>query len=149
MKWSPLGDFWALSPPNLAWVYRNFNQRYVFHNTKTVFEQSFKIKCLSGNGTYPKLTVFVHLWALFIPRKSKILPKTKIDQEIKSLYLSNNTNRRSQINHRILIKLIKNTFWAKNWLFKVKNRPVNKDLKVRGQVSSIKTYLIPVLVSFF
>ena len=27
-------------------------------------------------------------------------------------------------------------FWAKNGLFKVKNRPVNKDQEVRGQIST-------------
>ena len=41
------------------------------------------------------------------------------------------------INHRILIKLIKKPIvWAKYGLFKVKNRPVNKDQEVRDQVST-------------
>ena len=31
----------------------------------------------------------------------------------------------------------KNIFWAKNGLFKVKNRPVNKGQEVRNQVSTI------------
>ena len=85
----------------------NFRQEVVCNKTKTVYKQSFKIKCLSGNGTYPKLKVWVHLWAQFIPGKPKIFPKTKIFPETTSLWLSNNTSTRSQINHRILVKLIK------------------------------------------
>ena len=51
--------------------------------------------------------------------------------------ISNNASPRSQINHRILIKLIKNAiFWAKNGLFTAKNRPVNKDQEVRGHVNT-------------
>ena len=34
------------------------------------------------------------------------------------------------------MKLFKNIFWAKNGLFNVKNRPVNKDHEVRGQVTT-------------
>ena len=77
--------FWALSPPNMTRFCRNFDQRYVFHNTKTLSEQSFKIKCLSGNGTYPKLIVLVHFWAQFTPRKLKILPKPIFFPETSSL----------------------------------------------------------------
>ena len=132
-----MGGFWALSPPSMTWVCWNFNQRYFSHNTKTVSEQFFKIKCLRGNGTYPKLTVLIHFWVQFNPRKSKILPNTKIFPEITSLWLSNNRSPRSQINHRILIKLIKKILGgAKNGLFKVKNNPVNKDQEVRRQVST-------------
>ena len=63
----------------------------------------------------------------------------------------------------------KNFFGGLKWTFKVKNRPVNKDHEVRGQVSttfseflnlglmvkkfllysSIKTFVILVLVSFY
>ena len=72
--------------------------------------------------------------ALF-PLKPKILPKTRIYRETTSLWLSHNTSARSQINHRILIKLIKIIhFGGKNGLFKKKNRPVNKNQEVRGQV---------------
>ena len=43
----------------------------------------------------------------------------------------------SQINHRILGKAIKkNILGAKNGLFKVKNRLVNKDQEVRDHVST-------------
>ena len=120
---------------------------------------------------YLKLTVLFHFWAHITLRKSQILSKTKIFPETTSLWISNNTSPRSQINHRILIQLIKkNISWAKNGLFKVNNRLVNRDQEVRGQVSttfseapylgltvseiffccsSIKTCVIPVLVSFF
>ena len=51
----------------------------------------------------------------------------------------NNTSPKSQINHRILIKLMKKNWGgggAKNGLFKVKNRPVIKNQELRGQVST-------------
>ena len=107
----------------------------VSNKTKTVSKQSFKVKCLSRNGTYPKLKIWVHFWVQFIPGKPKILPKTRIFPETTSLWLLNNTSTRSQINHRILIKLIKKIhFWGKYGFFKVKNRPVNKNQEVRGQI---------------
>ena len=82
MKWPLLGGFWSLSPANMTRVCWNFNQRYVFHKRKTFSEQSFKIKCLSGNRTYPKLMVLVHYYVQFTRRKPKILPKTKIFSRI-------------------------------------------------------------------
>ena len=112
-----------------------FRPEVVSHKTMTVYKQSFKIKCLRQNKMYPKLKVLVHFWAQFTPGKPKILPKTRIFPETTSLWLSNNTSTRSQINHRILIKLIKKIhFGGKNWLFKIKNRPVNKNQEVRSQV---------------
>ena len=113
-----------------------FRPEVVSYKTKTVSKQSFKIKCLSRNGTYPELKVLVHFWAKFIPGKPKILPKTRIFQTtFNILWLLNSTSTRSQINHRILIKLIKKIhFGGKNWLFKIKNRPVNKNQEVRSQV---------------
>ena len=93
------------------------------------------MKCSSRNGTYRKLKVLVHFWAQFMLGKPKILPKTRIFPETTSLWLLNNTSTRFQINHRILIKLIQKIhFWGKNWLFKMKNRPVNKNQEVRRQV---------------
>ena len=77
MKWPYLEGFWAFSPANMTQVCWNFDQRCVFHNTKKVSEQSFKIKCLSGNKMYPKLMVLIHFWNQFTPRKCKILPRTK------------------------------------------------------------------------
>ena len=77
MKLPLLGGFWALSPANMTRVCWNFNHRYVFHKTNAVSEESFKIKCLSGNEAYPKLMVLVHFWAQFSTRKLKILPRTK------------------------------------------------------------------------
>ena len=88
----------------------------VFHKTKTVSEQSErKIKCLCGNGTYPKSTVLVHFWAQFTQEKPKILPKTKIFPETTFLWLSYNTSPKSQMSHRIVIKLVKIQpfFWPK------------------------------------
>ena len=112
-----------------------FRPEVFSYKTKTESKQSLKIKCLSRNGTYPKLKVLVHFWAQFIPGKPKILPKARIFPEVISLWLLNNTSTRSQINHRILIKLIKKIhFWGKYGFFKVKNRPVNKNQEVRGQI---------------
>ena len=78
MKWPLLEGFWAVSPANMTQVCWNFDQKNIFHKTKTVSEQSFKIKSLSGNKMYPKLMVLVHFRAQFTPRKPSILPKTKI-----------------------------------------------------------------------
>ena len=116
----------------------NFDQRYVFHKTKTVSEQSFKIKCLSRNETYPKLMVLVHIWAQFPPPKKQNIAKNQtFFPETTPLWISNNTGPSSQINHRIIIKLIKkNIFWAKYGLFKVKNRLVNKNQEFRDQIST-------------
>ena len=81
------------------------------------------------------MKVLVHFWTQFIPGKPKILSKTRIFPETASLRVLNNTSTRSQINHRILIKLFKKIhFWYKHGLFKIKNRPVNKNQEVRGQV---------------
>ena len=52
-----------------------FRLEVVSHKTKGVFEHSFKIKSLNGNGTYPQFTILVHLWAQFTHGKPKILPK--------------------------------------------------------------------------
>ena len=74
------------------------------------------------------------------PPKPKILPKTKTFYRNYILMISNNTSPRSQKNHRVLIKLIKKPiFGAKYGLFKVKNRPVNKDQEVRDQVGTTFT----------
>ena len=62
-----------------------FRPEVVSHKTKTVYEESFKIKCLSRNGTHPKLTGLVIFSAQFIPAKPKILPKNKIFPETTSL----------------------------------------------------------------
>ena len=55
---------------------------------------------------YPKFIVLVHIWAQFILRKTKILPKNKISAKTTSLALSDNVSPRSQTNHRILAILI-------------------------------------------
>ena len=140
-RWCSIHDttlLWGfLSPfsPKYGTSLLNSRPEVVSNKTKTVSKQSFKVKCLSGNGTYPKLKIWVHFWVQFIPGKPKILPKTRIFPETTSLWLSNNTSTRSQINHRILIKLIKKIhFGGKNGLSKIKNRPVNKNQEVWGQV---------------
>ena len=108
----------------MARVCSNFNQRQVSQKTKTVSEQSFKMKCLSGNRLYPTLRVLVLFLAQFTP-------------ETTSLFSSNNTGPSSKINHRILRKVIKKPiFWPKNELFNVKNRLGNKYQEVRSQVSA-------------
>ena len=124
MKWPLLGGFWALSPANMTRVCWNFNQRYIFHKTKTVSEQSFKIKCLSGIETYPKLMVLVHFGAQSPPppkkNPTKYCQKAKFFPETTSLYYQiTQTGTRSQMNHRILIKLIKKKkhFLGQIWTF--------------------------------
>ena len=77
----------VLSPfsPKYGSSLLKFLPEVVSHKTKTVAEQSFKIKCLSGNRTYPELTVLVDFWAQFTPGKPKILPKNKVFPETASL----------------------------------------------------------------
>ena len=111
MKCLLLGGFLGPFSPKHGSSFLKFRPEVVSHNTKTVSEQYFKIKRLSGNGTYSKLTVLVHFWAQFTPGKPKILAKNKILPETTSLCLLHNTSPRSQITYRILIKLIKKTFF--------------------------------------
>ena len=103
--WGFLGPFSPKYGSNLL----KFGPEVVDHETKTVCEQCFKIRCLSANGTYPKLSVLVYFWAQFTRGKIKILPKTKIFPETTSLGLSDDTSPKSQIDRRILIKIIKKT----------------------------------------
>ena len=110
---------WALAPAKMIRVCWNFKQSYVFHKTKTVSGQSFKIKCLSGNKTYPNLMVLVHFWAQLPPPKNpKYYQKPKYFPETTFLWILINPSSMSQINHRILIKLIKkDLFFASNMDF--------------------------------
>ena len=131
----PFGGFLSPFSPKYGIPLLIFRPEVVSHKKKTVFKQPFKIKCLSKNGTYPKLKVLVHFCTQVIPGKPKILPKARIFPETTSLWLLNNTSTRSHINHRILIKLTRKIhFGGKNGLLKIKNRPVNKNQEVRGQV---------------
>ena len=119
----PFGGFLSTFFPKYCTSLLKFRPGVVSHNANTVTKQSFKIKFLSGNGTYTKLKVLVYFGAQFTPGIPKILPKTRIFPETTSLWLSNNTSTRSQINHRILIKVIKKPhFFGKTGLFKIKNR---------------------------
>ena len=129
------GGLLSLFFPKYGTSLLKFQPEVVSHKAKTVSKQSLKIKCLNRNRTYPKLKVLVHFWAQFTPGKTKILPKARIFPETTSLWISNNTSNRSQINHRILIKLIKKIhFCDKKWAFKIKNRPVNKNQEAKGQI---------------
>ena len=133
----PFGGLLSPFSPKYSTSLLKCRPEVVSHKRKTVSKQSFKIMCLSRNGTYPRLKVLVHLWAQFTPEKPKTLPKTRILPETTSLWLSNNAGTRSKINHRILIKSIKKIyFWGKNGLSKIKNRLVNKNQEVRGQVKT-------------
>ena len=115
MKWPLFGNFLGSFSPKYGSNLLKFGPEVVYHKTNTLREQSFKIECLSTNGTYPKYTVLVHFWAQFTPRKQKMLPKTKIFPETTSLGISNDSSPKSQINRRILIKNIKKPiFWAQN-----------------------------------
>ena len=98
------GRFLGPFSPKYGLSLLKFRPEVVSHKKHTVSEQSFKIKCLSGNRTYPKLTVLIHFWAQFTPGKPNILPKNKIFPE---------------------------TTWGKNGIFKVKNMPVIKDQEVK------------------
>ena len=110
----PFGEFSSPCSPKYGTSLLKFRPEL-----KTVFKQSFKIKCLSRNGTYPQLKALVHFWAQIIPGKPKILPNTSIFPETASLWLINNSSTGSQTNHRILVKLIKRIhFGGKNGLKK-------------------------------
>ena len=145
MKWPFLGGFWALYPANMTRVCWNFNQRSVFHETKTglsqfYLEQSFKSKCLSRNGHIQSWWFWSIFGPNFPPVNPKYCQKPIFFPRNCILMTINNTSARSQINYRILINLIKKTiFGAKYGLFKVKNWPVNKDQEVRDQVSTTFT----------
>ena len=79
------GGFLGPFPPKYGSSLLKFRPAVASHKAKTVSEHSFKIKCLSGNRTYPKLTNLVHFWAQFTPGKPKILPKVKVFPETTSL----------------------------------------------------------------
>ena len=72
---APFGRFLGPFSPKYGSSLLKFRPEVVSHNTKTAFEQSFKIKRLSGNGTYPKLTVLVHFWAQCTSGKPKFSQK--------------------------------------------------------------------------
>ena len=57
---------------------------------------------------HPKFTVIVHFGAKFTAKKPKILLKTNISGKTTFLGISKNVSPRSQKNHMILVKLIKN-----------------------------------------
>ena len=92
---APFGGFLGLFSPTYSSILLKISPEAVYCKTKIVCEQSFKIKCLSPNGVYPEFTILVCFWAQFIPRKQKILPKTKLFPETTFLGLSNCTSPKS------------------------------------------------------
>ena len=113
--WGFLGPFNPKYDSNVL----KFGPEVFHHETKSVYEQCFRIMNLSINGTYPKFSVLVHFWVQFTPRKRNILPKTKFFSETKSLGLPDDASPKSHTNQRILIKIIKETHflgpkWAQN-----------------------------------
>ena len=74
---APFGGFLGLFSLKYGSILLKNSPDAVYCKKKIVCKQSFKIKCLSTNGTYPKFVVFVRFCAQFTPGKQKILPKTK------------------------------------------------------------------------
>ena len=114
---APFRGFLGLFSPKYSSVLLKISPEVVYCKKNIMCKKSFKIKRLSANRMYPKFTVLVRFWAQFAPRKQRILLKTKILPETTFLGLSNYTSPKSQINHRILIKIIKKihflgTKWA-------------------------------------
>ena len=105
--WGFLGRFSPKHGSNLL----KFGPEVIYHETKKVYKQCFKIRCFSTNGTYTKFSVFDHFWAQFTPGTQNILPKTKIFPDSTSLGLSVDTSPKCQIDRRILIKIIKETYF--------------------------------------
>ena len=116
--------FWTLSHPNLARVCWNFVRLFY-----AVSIQSFKIKCLGGNKTYPKLTVLVHIWVQFTPRNQRYCQKPQVTQKIHpyDYQITQVSGPRWILQNSYKTNKKKNFFSAKNGLFKIKNRPVNKE----------------------
>ena len=114
-----MGPFWGFLGPFSPKYCSNsfkFGPEVVHHETKSVYEQCFKIINISTNGTYPKFSILVHFWAQFTPGKRNIFPKTKFFPQTTSFGLSDDTSPKSQINRRILIKIFKNThFLGPKW----------------------------------
>ena len=82
---APFGEFLGPFSPKYGSSLLQFQPEVVFHKRKKIYEQSFKVKCLSRNRTHPKLTILVHFWAQFTPGKPKILPQNKRFPETASL----------------------------------------------------------------
>ena len=76
-----MGPFWgfhsSFSPKDSSNLLK-FGPEVVHRETKSVYEQCFKIMNLSTNGTYPKFSFLDNFWAQFTPGKQIILPKNQI-----------------------------------------------------------------------
>ena len=98
MKWTIFGSFNALSLPNMAWfpLLKKQSVWRIFQNFEFFLKRDIS-----------KVYSFALFWALFNPGKSKILVKTKLSPKNTSSGLSNRISSKSQKNHRILMKLVK------------------------------------------
>ena len=124
MKWRLLGAGGGVLGPFSAKYgssFLKFRPEVGYHKTKTVYEQFFKIKCLSRNGTHPKFGPNLPLG------KPKHCQKTKFFQKLHP-YGYQITQDKSQNSSKINKKT---HFLGQN------HRPVIKDQEVRGQVSTI------------
>ena len=83
MTWPLLGSFWPFSP-KYGLSLLKFRPQVVFHKTKTVSEQSFKIKCLSSNRTYLKTMVLVYFAPNLSQGKPKYCQKPNFSQKLHS-----------------------------------------------------------------
>ena len=108
---APFWEFPGLFSPKYHLNQLKVGPEVFHHKKKTVYKHCFKTKCLGTNRMHPKFTVLVHFWARFILGKRKILPKAKNFSETTFFGLSNDTIPKSQINRRILIKIIKKTYF--------------------------------------
>ena len=113
---SPFGSFLGPFSPKYGSILLKFRAEVVSYTLKEFFHQSFKILCLSRKRTYSKFTVLVHVWAQFTPEKCKPLPKAKFFAKTTFLGLWNKASPRSQKNHRIVTKLIKEIHFLRSQL---------------------------------
>ena len=74
---APFGEFLGLFYPIYGSILLKSSPDAVYCKTKLVCEQSFKIKGLSTNETYPNFTVLVLFWAQIYPWKTKNTAKNQ------------------------------------------------------------------------
>ena len=78
---TPFGGFLGPFSPKYGSSLLKFRPEVVSDKVKTVSEQSFKIKCLSRNRTYPKLTVLIIFGPNLPLENPKYCQKTKFFQK--------------------------------------------------------------------
>ena len=79
---APFGGFIGVFSPKYGSSLLKLRPEVVSYKTKTVYEQSFKIKCLSRNGMHPKLTFLVHFGPNLPLENPKYCPKTRFSQKL-------------------------------------------------------------------